>query len=147
MLLVLEPLVRVLRFVDSDGSTAGYLYEAMEMAKEAIQQRCDNNEDKYIQIWELFEGRHSQNIIHPIHAAAAFLNASYMCSETFMENREMKEGISFILENLVTIEEKTDFMGQVQLYRMKVSSLFTVTAYIYIYLSILFLDNFYEYIY
>ncbi|XP_030941199.1 uncharacterized protein LOC115966005 [Quercus lobata] len=35
-LLVLEPLVRVLRLVDSDWSTAGYLYEAMEMAKEAI---------------------------------------------------------------------------------------------------------------
>ena len=84
----------------------------MERAKEAIQQRCDNNKDKYIQIWELFESRRSQNIIHPIHAAAAFLNPAYMCSETFMENHEMKEGIRFILENLVAIEEKTTFIRQ-----------------------------------
>uniref|UniRef100_A0A2N9HA16 Uncharacterized protein n=1 Tax=Fagus sylvatica TaxID=28930 RepID=A0A2N9HA16_FAGSY len=128
VLLILEPLVRVLRLVVSDGATAGYLYEAMERAKEAIQQRCDNNKDKYIQIWELFESRRSQNIIHPIHAAAAFLNPAYMCSETFMENHEMKEGIRFILENLVAIEEKTTFIRQVKLYRMKVSSLFTATA-------------------
>nr|POE92471.1 hypothetical protein CFP56_51021 [Quercus suber] len=96
VLLVLEPLVRVLRLVDGDGSTAGYLYEAMERAKEAIQQ--------------------------------PFLNPAYMYSGTFTENREMKEGISFILENLVALEEKIEFMGQVQLYRMKLSSLFTETA-------------------
>ncbi|KAF3951530.1 hypothetical protein CMV_022832 [Castanea mollissima] len=51
-----------------------------------------------------------------------------MYSGTFTENREMKEGISFILENLVDLEEKIEFMGQVQLYRMKLSSLFTETA-------------------
>ncbi|XP_075644255.1 uncharacterized protein LOC142615390 [Castanea sativa] len=87
LLLVLEPLVRVLRLVDGDLSTTGYLYEAMEMAKETIKQHG-----------------------------------------TFTENREMKEGISFILENLVALEEKIEFMGQVQLFRMKLSSLFTETA-------------------
>ena len=50
---------------------------------------------------------------------------TYMYSGTFTENREMKEGISFILENLVAPEEKIEFMGQMQLYRMKLSSLFT----------------------
>jgi len=100
----------------------------MERAKEAIQQRCGNNQEKYIRMWELFEGRRTQNIIHPIHSAAAFLNPAYMYSGTFTENREMKEGISFILENLVALEEKIEFMGQVQLYRMKLSSLFSKTA-------------------
>ena len=128
MLLVLEPLVQVLRLVDGDGSTAGYLCEAMERAKEAIQQRCGNNQEKYIQMWELFEGRRTQNIIHPIHSAATFLNPAYMYSETFTKNREMKEGTSFILENLVAPEEKIEFMGQVQLYRMKLLCLFTETA-------------------
>ncbi|KAL0003982.1 hypothetical protein SO802_011543 [Lithocarpus litseifolius] len=128
VLLVLEPLVRVLRLVNGDGSTAGYLYEAMERAKEAIQQRCGNNQEKYIWMWELFEGRRTQNIIHPIHSVAAFLNPAYMYSGTFTENREMKEGTSLILENLVALEEKIEFMGQVQLYRMKLSSLFTKTT-------------------
>lgn len=48
MLLVLEPLVRVLRLVDSDGLIVGYLFEAIDRAKEAIQQCCGNNGDKYI---------------------------------------------------------------------------------------------------
>ena len=59
----------------------------MERAKEAIQQRCGNNQEKYIQMWELFEGRRTQNIIHPIHSAATFLNPAYMYSETFTKNR------------------------------------------------------------
>ncbi|KAK9291904.1 hypothetical protein L1049_019855 [Liquidambar formosana] len=100
----------------------------MEMAKEAIKERCGNNQARYMRIWTLFEQRRSDNIIHPIHAAAAFLNPTYMCSENFRENREMKDGISFILENLVATEEKEVFMGQVQLYRMKVSSLFTTAS-------------------
>ncbi|KAK9285537.1 hypothetical protein L1049_024732 [Liquidambar formosana] len=128
VLQALEPLVRILRLVDGDGSTSGYLYQAMEMAKEAIKERCGNNQARYMRIWTLFEQRRSDNIIHPIHAAAAFLNPTYMCSENFRENREMKDGISFILENLVATEEKEVFMGQVQLYRMKVSSLFTTTS-------------------
>jgi hypothetical protein len=33
---VSEPLVKVLRLVDSDKTTMGYLYEAMDRAKEAI---------------------------------------------------------------------------------------------------------------
>lgn len=69
-------------------------------------------------------------MIHPIHTVAAFLNPAYMCSETLKENHEMKEGISFFLDNLVAIEEKIVVMGEVQLYRMKVSSLFTSTTMI-----------------
>ncbi|XP_057514602.1 uncharacterized protein LOC130796290 [Actinidia eriantha] len=100
----------------------------MERAKEAIKQRCGNNPSKYMRIWDLFKERRSENIIHPIHAAAAFLNPAYMCSENFNEDREMKEGISFMLTNLVLVEEKEDFIRQVQLYRMKTANLFTDTA-------------------
>ena len=95
VLLVLEPLVRVLQLVDSDWSTAGYLYEAMEMAKKAIKQQCDSNQDRSMQIWELVNRRHTENIIHPIHAAATFLNPSYMCSEEFVECSEIKRWYKF----------------------------------------------------
>ena len=128
VLLVLETLVRVLRLVDNDLSTAGYLYEAMEMAKETIKQHYDSNQDKYMQIWKLFSCRYTENIMHPIHAAATFLNPAYLCSEKFIESHKMKDGISFILENLVAIAEREDFMKEVQLYRNKVPSLFTITA-------------------
>ncbi|GLJ44497.1 hypothetical protein SUGI_0934070 [Cryptomeria japonica] len=38
---VSEPLVRVLRIVDGDHNSMGYLYEAMDKAKEAIQHLAD----------------------------------------------------------------------------------------------------------
>ncbi|KAK6145420.1 hypothetical protein DH2020_022240 [Rehmannia glutinosa] len=124
----LEPLVRVLRLVDGEGSTSAYLYEAMERAKEAIKQNCHHNQSKYMQIWTLFEVRRSNNIIHPVHAAAAFLNPAYMRSENFREDKEIKEGIAYVLENLVSPDEKSGFLKELQLYRMKPSSLFTSTA-------------------
>lgn len=91
MLQALKPTVRVLQLVDGDGSTVGYLFEAMEKAKEAIRQLCGDDQDKYLQLWNLFEERHENNIIHPIHAAAAFLNPAYMCNDNFREDHEMKE--------------------------------------------------------
>ncbi|XP_031258003.1 uncharacterized protein LOC116116042 [Pistacia vera] len=124
----IEPLVRVLRLVDGDGSTAGYLYEAMTRAKVAIKERCNSEASKYERIWELFENRRVNNIIHPIHAAAAFLNPAYFCSQNFREDREMKDGINFIHENLLLIEEKHPFMREVQLYRSRPATLFTATA-------------------
>jgi hypothetical protein len=53
-----EPLVKVLRLVDGDKPTMGYLYEAMDRAKEAICAYYDDNYkgddgfQKQLQIWE-----------------------------------------------------------------------------------------------
>ncbi|XP_031269064.1 uncharacterized protein LOC116127557 [Pistacia vera] len=124
----IEPLVQVLRLVDSDGSTAGYLYEAMTRAKVAIKERCNSEASKYGRIWELFENHRVNNIIHPIHAATAFLNPAYFCSQNFREDREMKDGINFIHKNLLLIEEKHPFMREVQLYRSRPAILFIATA-------------------
>ncbi|CAI0539703.1 unnamed protein product [Linum tenue] len=100
----------------------------MELAKDAIKQRSKNDKEKYGKFWELFEQRRRKNIVHPIHAASAFLNPAYMCSSNFREDRETKEGISFMHENLVKEEEKPDFMKEIQLYQMKVSTLFSPTS-------------------
>ncbi|XP_020098383.1 uncharacterized protein LOC109717117 [Ananas comosus] len=112
VLQALEPIVRVLRLVDGEGSTSGYLYDAMERAKEAIKCRLGNNQNKFMRIWDLFDERRNGNIIHPIHAAAALLNPAYMCREGFRESREMKDGIDFMFENLILPEEKEDFLKQ-----------------------------------
>ncbi|XP_031251330.1 uncharacterized protein LOC116109236 [Pistacia vera] len=109
----IEPFVRVLSLVDGDGSTASYLYEAMTRAKVAIKERCNSEASKYERIWELFENRQVNNIIHPIHVATAFLNPSYLFSQNFREDREMKDGINIIHENLLLIEEKHPFMREV----------------------------------
>lgn len=46
----------------------------------------------------------SSNIIQQIYTT--FLNPTYMCSDNFIENSEMKGGVNFVLQNLVTQEEK-----------------------------------------
>uniref|UniRef100_A0A7N2R311 HAT C-terminal dimerisation domain-containing protein n=1 Tax=Quercus lobata TaxID=97700 RepID=A0A7N2R311_QUELO len=101
----------------------------MERVKDAIIQCHDNTLFPYDRIWEIFNERRN-DIIHPIHAVAAFLNPAYMCSEKFKENVELTNGINFALEHLVDEEEKEAFINQVQLYRMKVSNLFTAQAII-----------------
>ncbi|KAI6705753.1 hypothetical protein NL676_008715 [Syzygium grande] len=123
----LKPIFQLLYLVDSYGATSGFLYAAVKMADEAIRQIYETNVPKYQSLWKLFE-RWQIGIIHPIHAAAAFLNPAYMCSEKFIENATMKEGIDFIIEKLVGGEEKEKFVQEMMLYRNKVPKLFTCTA-------------------
>ncbi|KAL3726563.1 hypothetical protein ACJRO7_031461 [Eucalyptus globulus] len=123
----LKSVFQVLCLVHSYGATYGFLYAAVEMAHEAIRQTYETNVDKYQTLWEIFKLRQSC-IIHPLHAAAAFLNPAYMCSKKFKENDAMKEGINFIVEKLVGGEEKEKFVQEMLLYRDKVPKLFTCTA-------------------
>lgn len=39
-----------------------------------------------------------EDIIHPIHVAAAILNPAYMCSESFKKNVETMDGYKLCLE-------------------------------------------------
>jgi hypothetical protein len=54
-----EPLVKVLRLVDGDKPTMGYLYEAMDRAKEAIRAYYDDKRDdgfqRQLQIWGVID--------------------------------------------------------------------------------------------
>ena len=45
MFAISEPLVKVLQLVDGDKPTMGYLYEAMDRAKEAIRAYYDDKGD------------------------------------------------------------------------------------------------------
>jgi hypothetical protein len=124
---VMHALVQARCLVYHGGPTLGYLYEMMEIVQDAVEQCRDSNAVLYDDIWEILKSVQS-DIIHPIHAAAAFLNPIYMCSEKFKENDEMKNGVNHILEHLVAEEEKENFRNEEQLYRMKDSNLFTAEA-------------------
>lgn len=104
----LEPIFQVLCLVDGYGAISGFLYAAVEIADESIRKLYETNVHKYQMLWAFFELR-KRNIIHPIHAGAAFLNPAYFCSEKFKENNAMEQGINFILEKLVRREEKAIF--------------------------------------
>jgi hypothetical protein len=127
--LFMQPLLQACCLVHCDEPTSGYIYEMMERVEDAVKQCCDINYVVYDVIWKILnEVRY--DIIRSIHAAVAFLNPIYMCSEKFKENVEMMDGVNYMVEHLVAVEEKEIFMSQVKLYRMKVSSLFTTQAMI-----------------
>ena len=78
----MQPLFQALCLVRCDCPTSGYLYEMMKRVQDALKQCCSINSAIYDVIWKLLNKAQSK-IIHPIHAAAAFLNPIYMCSEKF----------------------------------------------------------------
>ncbi|CAH9111490.1 unnamed protein product [Cuscuta europaea] len=125
----LEPLVRALRLVDGDGSAAGYLYQAMELAKVGLQKRSEKDRDKYGYMLTLFEVRRKDNITHPIHAFAASLDPLYMTSPDFKQTMEMKEGMFFLFEKVLKPDENDLFTKQYRDYILKPSSLFNATTY------------------
>jgi len=58
---VSEPLVKVMRLVDSDKLAMGYLYEAMDRAKEAIQAyyvgKGSHGFHRQMLLWDLIDTR------------------------------------------------------------------------------------------
>ena len=71
LLKVYEPLVRVLWLVDGDDKpTMGYIYEAMDRAKQAIMENVRYHEE-YIKI---IDRRWADQLHHPLHAAGSVLN-------------------------------------------------------------------------
>ncbi|KAF3771704.1 hypothetical protein EJ110_NYTH59760 [Nymphaea thermarum] len=72
-----EPLVKVLKMVDGEGATMGYLYEALDRAKKAIKAASKDNKEKYMPYWKIIDRRWTRNLHNPVHAAVAFLNLFY----------------------------------------------------------------------
>jgi hypothetical protein len=124
---VLQPLFQILEFIDGDGSTSGYLYEAMKRAEEAIEQHCDGDDQVHFEaVIKVFK-KWKSRVVHPIHAATAFLNPAYFCSKNFSEDIEMQNGL-LMLKLSLPVDEQEAFSKQLQLYRMKISDLFTDSA-------------------
>lgn len=60
MCTVTEPLVKVLRLVDGEKLAMGYLYEALDRAKESIRTYYDDKGDEGFQkqlLWEVIDER------------------------------------------------------------------------------------------
>ena len=70
------PLVKVLRLVDGDAKPAmGYIYEAMDRAKEQIQKNFNDVQRRYRLILRIIETRWELQLHRPLHAVAYFLNS------------------------------------------------------------------------
>ncbi|XP_042425959.1 uncharacterized protein LOC122013799 [Zingiber officinale] len=104
------PLVKVLRLVDGEKrSPMGYIYEAMNRAKEAIVASFNNNEEKYRSIFEFIDKRWNIQLHRPLHAAGYFLNPECFYSNPDIENdTEVMEGLYKCISRLVRGEDLQD---------------------------------------
>ncbi|OIT36674.1 putative methyltransferase [Nicotiana attenuata] len=70
------PLVKVLRLVDGEAKPSmGYLYEAMDRAKETIQASF-SDEQKYAKVFQIIDARWDEQLHRPLHAVGLILNPS-----------------------------------------------------------------------
>ncbi|KAI3985808.1 hypothetical protein MKX01_026594 [Papaver californicum] len=70
-----EPLVGVLRLVDSEATPAiGFIYDAMDRAKEEITKNSDNEEARYKEIWDIIDEKWDFQMHRDLHAAGYFIN-------------------------------------------------------------------------
>ncbi|XP_042401120.1 uncharacterized protein LOC121991168 [Zingiber officinale] len=101
---------RVAELVDGEKqSPMGYIYEAMDRAKEAIAASFNNNEEKYRNIFEFIDKRWNIQLHRPLHAAGYFLNPECFYSNPDIENdTEVMEGLYKCISRLVRGEDLQD---------------------------------------
>ncbi|GLJ18817.1 hypothetical protein SUGI_0336250 [Cryptomeria japonica] len=123
---VSEPLVRVLRMVDGDHNSMGYLYEAMDKAKEAIQHLYGSNKTKYEPIWRIIDRRWNHQLHQHIHVAAYFLNPKFFYSPSFRADAEVRIGLDTCIRRLVDDEILRDLiLDELQSYKKALGELFS----------------------
>uniref|UniRef100_A0A1S3XAD1 DUF659 domain-containing protein n=1 Tax=Nicotiana tabacum TaxID=4097 RepID=A0A1S3XAD1_TOBAC len=77
------PLIRVLRMVDGERKPPmGYLYEAMDRAKETIEASFEGDVRKYEKVFEIIDSRWSNQFHRPLHAAGHLLNPGLFYKNT-----------------------------------------------------------------
>ncbi|GLJ27231.1 hypothetical protein SUGI_0533890 [Cryptomeria japonica] len=104
-----EPLVKILRLVDGDKPPMGYVYEAMDRAKEVIKSKLENNRDKYMPLWDIIDRRWDGQMHTPLHAAGYFLNPLLFYKTDFLEiDAEIKQGFFKCMEKMFPDLEKFD---------------------------------------
>ena len=96
------PLVKVLRLVDADEPAMGFLYEAMDRAKEEIASNLDNVQRKYKPIWDIIDRRWDLQLHKPLHAAAYYLNPHFHYADNFNPDGEVMGGFYDCVEKLVS---------------------------------------------
>ncbi|KAL2337368.1 hypothetical protein Fmac_011814 [Flemingia macrophylla] len=109
------PIVSVLRLVDNEKKPAmGYIYEAMERAKETIQKSFNHDEEKYKEIFAIIDRRWDYQLRHPLHAAGYYLNPEfYYKNPTKVDaDDEVVDGLYKCIERLSENDEIVDKIHQ-----------------------------------
>lgn len=89
----LEPLVKVLRLVDGEKPPMGYVYEAMDRAKEVIRSKLGNSRERYMSLWDIIDRSWDGLIYTPLHAAGYLLNPLLFYKTSYMDiDAKIKQG-------------------------------------------------------
>ncbi|GAB2299875.1 hypothetical protein Dimus_038588 [Dionaea muscipula] len=114
------PLVKVLRLIDGEKVPAmGYIYKAMDKAKETIIKSFNEREERFQTIVEIIDRRWSCQLHHPLHAAGYFLNPQYYYNDpTIEQNEDIMVGLYKCVEKLNPVLKIQDkIMRELTLYK------------------------------
>eukprot|EP00253_Pinus_taeda_P027423 PITA_27423 len=80
----------------------GYIYEAMDQAKEQIRAAYKDRLIKYGRIWEIIDNRWNNQLHRPIHATGYFLNPKYHYKNQLgdLHDGEVRAGLIDCLERM-----------------------------------------------
>jgi len=102
---VTEPLVKVLRLVDGDKPAMGYLYEAMDRAKESVRAYYDDKgyqgQERKEMLWRVIDERWNTTLHRPIHAAGLYLNPAFSYTYGFRFDSEVMSGFFECVQRMV----------------------------------------------
>ncbi|XP_074353073.1 uncharacterized protein LOC141692245 isoform X1 [Apium graveolens] len=112
-------LVKVLRLVDGEKRPPmGYIYEAMDRAKETIARSFEHNTEKYKSFFEIIDKRWDVQLHQPLHAAAYYLNPDYYYKNPNIENDgEVSLGLYKCIERMVDVDLQDKIGDQLELYK------------------------------
>lgn len=110
---VTAPLVKVLRLCDSDDRPSiGYIYEAMDQAKEKIAKNLGGVTRRYEKVWKAIDERWDKQLHTRLHAAAYFLNPRFHFSDNFRADEEIVDGYYDVIERLVPLRSERRLIDQ-----------------------------------
>jgi hypothetical protein len=107
---VFAPLVKVLRLVDGDRPSMGFVYGELQKAKQEIIEACQSKEAQYKPILDVIDTKSQGRLDSPLHLTAYLLNPFYFYKDQTIQND------SSIMEAVIECVERfypEDVDGQV----------------------------------
>lgn len=113
ILKIFGPLVQVLRLVDGERKPPmGYIYEAMDRAKEAIAKSFNEKEESYKKVFEIIDKRWECQLHQPLHACGNYLNPElFYANSNISSDQEIMGGLLDAIERLVPRLEEQDLIS------------------------------------
>ncbi|KAH6756958.1 hypothetical protein C2S53_009192 [Perilla frutescens var. hirtella] len=103
---IAKPLVDVLRMVDGELTPAmGFIYGAMDEAKEKIAKNLDGEVSAYKEIWDIIDEKWEKQMHRDLHAAGYYLNPQFRWSPNVSDHPEIKTGLWNCMERILDDRE------------------------------------------